>query len=213
VLKKNIKADSMNKTGKFFFKARGFTPVPFLAIVVAFARPTPASILWGLALTMLGEFFRIWGVGYAGQATRTRNVGAGMLVTNGPYAYMRNPLYFGNFILTSGAVAALNALMPWALLAYCVLFWIQYYFIIRLEEETLQAKFGNVYADYTAAVPRFWPALRPYGSPSAVKFNLSLALRNEINTLASIAIIIVLALCLFWFGNPFPAWIKYLLSG
>ena len=94
------------KIGRLFFRARSFTPVPFILLIVLFAHPTRVSVAGGLCLMVLGELIRIWGVGYAGFITRTRNVGADVLVTDGPFALIRNPLYAGNFFLSLGAVVA-----------------------------------------------------------------------------------------------------------
>ena len=71
------------KLGTFFFKTRSYTPVPFLILFVLFSAPTPATLGVGALLMAVGELIRIWGVGYAGFVTRTRNVGASSLVTSG----------------------------------------------------------------------------------------------------------------------------------
>ena len=45
--------------------------------MMLFARPTPATLLSGVVLTLLGESLRFWGVAYAGSLTRvTGSVGA-----------------------------------------------------------------------------------------------------------------------------------------
>ena len=68
----------------------------------------------------------------------TRRVGAPQLVTNGPYAYVRNPLYIGNMMLYSGAGIISNFWLPWLLVFIWIFFGIQYHFIVKLEEEKLQ---------------------------------------------------------------------------
>jgi len=114
---------------QFFFKFRGFTPIPFILIVIIFAQPTSTSFLRGLIFMIIGEFIRIWGVSYAGGATRTRNVGAPRLVTSGPFAYVRNPLYIGNMLMYIGAGIIANVWMPWLIFAILTFFGIQYGFI------------------------------------------------------------------------------------
>ena len=196
------------RLGQFLFRTRSYTPLPFLAVILLFACPAPLSLITGYALMLAGEGLRLWSVGYTGFTTRTRNVGAALLVTNGPYALTRNPIYLGNFLLALGACVAFNAFMPYTLAAFVALFAFQYHFIIRLEEETLQEKFGPQYTHYRENVPRFLPCLRRYPDRSAVEFNPRKALRNEKNTFASMAVIVALSLLYYCYGNPILAWIR-----
>jgi protein-S-isoprenylcysteine O-methyltransferase Ste14 len=200
------------KIGQFFFRSRSFTPVPFLIVILAFAQPSWCSVLSGAALMLLGEAIRLWGVGYAGFITRTRNVGAEVLVTSGPFARIRNPLYAGNFFISLGACTAFNALMPWVLILFACLYGVQYHFIVRLEEATLEKKFGDVYRRYCLSVPRFFPNGRKYDQPSAIFFNGAVAFANERKTFVSIAVIAALSILFTLFGNPVLPWIKSLLS-
>jgi len=200
------------KIGQFFFKSRSFTPVPFLLVILVFAAPAWWSVTLGAGLMLLGEAIRIWGVGYAGFITRTRNVGAPLLVTSGPFAIIRNPLYAGNFFLALGACVAFNALMPWVLILYVVLYGVQYHFIVRLEETTLENKFGDAYRRYTAKVPRFFPGFRKYDEPSQVFFNAGIAFANERKTFVSIVLILALSILLTLHRNPVLPWIRSLLS-
>ena len=71
--------------GRLLFRLRSLTAIPFILIVIYFSRPTLASALVGTMPLILGEFLRLWAVGYAGGATRSRSLGAASdLVTTGP---------------------------------------------------------------------------------------------------------------------------------
>jgi len=177
---------------QFFFKYRGFTPVPFVLIVIFFAQPTLSSFLVGLLLMLLGECIRIWGVSYAGGATRTRNVGAGQLITNGPFARVRNPLYIGNMLMYSGAAVIANVWLPWLIIIVLIFFGFQYYFIVNLEEEKLRELFGQEYADYCKKVPRFFPRLIAVTSDNPVQPDFAGAVRSEKSTFISFSVILVL---------------------
>jgi len=145
------------------FKNRGLLLVPVALVLVIFGKPTAASAAAGIALAALGELVRIWAVGYSGMTTRADVVVAPQLVTAGPYAYLRNPLYAGNAItaigfwlaFSGGVSPAVSALM---LAALVVSIGFVYATIIPLEEAYLTRTFGAEYAEYVARVPRVIPS-------------------------------------------------------
>ena len=183
----------------FLFNYRSYTPIPLLLAILILAAPTPASLLGGFALALLGESLRIWAVRHAGGATRTTSgVGAGaVLITHGPFAYVRNPLYLGNFLLSLGLCIMSWAWMPWMLFIFIALFGWQYWSIISLEEEHLQQRFGQTYKEYVQNVPRFFPRLIPFRKQEAQPMPFGRALKIEKNTLYSFTAV-SLAILLIW---------------
>jgi protein-S-isoprenylcysteine O-methyltransferase Ste14 len=184
---------------RFFFKYRSYTPIPLLLAILIWADPSPASLAGGFAITLLGEGLRLWAVGHAGGATRTTGeAGAGEeLIAHGPFAYVRNPLYLGNFLIALGFCVMSWAWMPWMLLLYLALFSVQYRLIVSLEEENLRRHFGKIYEDYLLRVPRFIPRLRPFRPQTVSAMPLPRALKIEKDTLVS-TLIITLAIFLRW---------------
>jgi protein-S-isoprenylcysteine O-methyltransferase Ste14 len=152
-----------NDLRKLIFKYRSYTPIPFLVVMVMFARPTLLSLICGFLTIVVGEAIRFWGVSIAGSETRTTGtVGGTYLITNGPFAYVRNPLYVGNMMLYAGVGVMSLALFPWLLLIAVVWFYIQYTLIVSKEEEYLMERFGKDYEHYCGQVHRFLPRLRAY---------------------------------------------------
>ena len=100
----------------FFFKYRSYTPIPIGIMIVFFARPSSAYLIFGITLLIIGESIRMWAVSYAGGVTRTRNVGAPQLCTSGPYAFVRNPLYVGNMFMYQGVafIAGIDRILDMA---------------------------------------------------------------------------------------------------
>lgn len=188
---------------EFLFRHRGFTPVPFVVLIVLFADPTPASYAAGLAIALPGEAVRLWGVSIVGCETRvTGGVGASQLVTSGPYARVRNPLYAGNMLIYLGMGIASNAWLPWLQVAGMLWFLFQYSVIVHREEEFLLERFGDRYARYAAAVPRFLPALRRYeGGDGQPAPDWRMALRSDRRTLQAIGL---LAAALVLRGTVWP---------
>ncbi|HET7815515.1 MAG TPA: isoprenylcysteine carboxylmethyltransferase family protein [Candidatus Baltobacteraceae bacterium] len=163
----------MNEPDKDDFKALVFKnrgallaiPAVLLAVL---GKPSAFSVTLGLPLALAGELVRCWAVGYSGVTTREDHVIAPELVTAGPYAYVRNPLYVGNFITAAGFAIAFtgsnNAGAKAALIGASLgtMAWV-YATIVPHEEAYLRSEFGAPYEQYCAEVPRIVPALEPAG--------------------------------------------------
>jgi protein-S-isoprenylcysteine O-methyltransferase Ste14 len=79
---------------------------------------------------------------------------ASALVTDGVYAWTRNPMYLSLWLLVIGGSVRLGALSS-MIIALCfgpVLTRVQ----IRAEEQALAARFGEAYANYRATVRRWF---------------------------------------------------------
>ena len=120
-------------------------------------------MLCGGCLAVAGELLRYWGVAYAGSLTRvTGSVGAPQVITAGPYAHLRNPLYVGNIFIYTGIGIMANALFPWLVVGAFLYFTFQYVEIVTLEEEFLEEKFGETYNEFRRNVPAFVPRWKPF---------------------------------------------------
>ena len=139
---------------------------------------------------VLGEALRIYSVAFIGPVSRTRKGSLGGLITTGPFAWTRNPLYVGNFLIVVGFLffAGVLWLFFLALGGFCF----QYYFIIQYEESLLFAKFGDDYIRYKEKTPVFFPRRFPKKVEMTGEF--SLALRSEKRTLLSIFSVLILLL-------------------
>lgn len=119
---------------------------------------TPAVIVSGAAIAGIGALLRVWGTAYLGSAiVQSANMKAEGVMADGPYRFVRNPLYLGLWCM----VAALALLMPptGALFAIVLLT----VFLLRLilgEEAFLTAQLGELYRSYVASVPRLIPRFR-----------------------------------------------------
>jgi protein-S-isoprenylcysteine O-methyltransferase Ste14 len=139
--------------------------LPAVALAI-FGKPSAFSIALGLPLACTGEMLRCWAVGYSGVTTRSDRVIAPLLVTAGPYAYVRNPLYVGNFMTAAGFALAFtggdSALKRLSLVGLGLgTMAAVYATIIPHEEEYLRKTFGASFDDYVARVPAVLPRLEP----------------------------------------------------
>ncbi len=177
--------------GEWFFRYRDYTPIPLILILLFAGHPTVLTATLGLIVITFGELFRIYSVGFIGTVSRTRSQSTGQrLITEGPFSYVRNPLYVGNFAITAGF--AIFGGVPWIFLLSVFLFTMQYFFIVRYEENLLNEKFPNEYLAYKERVPRWIPQHLPKLETILWPDTFSPALKSEKRTLTTIFVLIFL---------------------
>ena len=142
---------------EMIFKYRGLVWGIFAVAVLIFPVSfSPARIYAAIPLLITGQSLRFWAAGFIPKY-RTLVVGAPSLVTSGPYAWMRNPLYAGNGIMGLGW--ALMVGWIWEV-AFAVIYFALYSLtIIPFEEKFLMERFGDEYASYKKSTPSLFPAL------------------------------------------------------
>jgi len=126
-------------------------PLGFVIAAAAlyFATPTGLSIAVGLPIALAGAAFRAMAASVIRKDSR--------LATGGPYAWTRNPLYFGSFLLGLGFGVMSGS---WIVAALTVLpSFIVYPNVIRNEEAHLARLFPAEFERYRRRVPRFFPRL------------------------------------------------------
>jgi protein-S-isoprenylcysteine O-methyltransferase Ste14 len=176
--------------GGWLFRHRTSIPIP---IVLALALIPPQRLAHasffdaaGAALVALGEALRLWAVRHIGVISRTRGDRLGPLISTGPFAYVRNPLYLGNVALWVGF--ALAAHLPLLAPVVAAVLAVEYHAIVRWEEALLESRRGAEYRAYAARVPRWIPRMLPAGAaPSAsTAFSWRDTLYSERGTLIAI---------------------------
>ncbi len=143
-------------------------PLGFLfgIIFLIFARPAPVTLGIGGIIAVVGILIRGWA---SGHIRKNQN-----LAVSGPYAYTRNPLYLGSFILGIGFTIASG--VWWLGLIFIALFLGIYLPVMRVEAKDLTEIFGADYEEYARKVPLFFPRLSSYNASDA-EFDMSLYLR------------------------------------
>jgi protein-S-isoprenylcysteine O-methyltransferase Ste14 len=111
----------------------------------------------GALLLAVAAFFRTWGTSYLkADVMRDSRVHTEKLLADGPYRYVRNPLYLGN-ILMAAAIGVMASRIGFLILLFGMTI-----FVLRLilrEEAELARDQGEPYRRYCAAVPRLLPSL------------------------------------------------------
>ena len=189
---------SMERLGAWAFRQRSWLPVP-LALILVFVRwweaDTPAVFVSGVAVVGAGLLVRLWGVRHIGTISRTRANRQGPLITTGPYALVRNPLYVGNWLLWTGFVLMSGLL--WMLPIAWIVFAIEYGSIAAWEEGRLRDHYGADYEAYARVVPRWCPGFRSQGkqvgaAPSYVWRDVAFSERGTLLAAGAMTILLVL---------------------
>jgi protein-S-isoprenylcysteine O-methyltransferase Ste14 len=145
-----------------------------MSIASAFNLVLVAGILCAFA----GAWLRTWGSAYLGYSVvHDKDMRGDSVMADGPYRYVRNPLYLG----TWANALALALLMPASgaifTLVCVVVFQLR---LIFGEEAFLAARLGAGYSAYCAKVPRLLPAVRPQVQPSGARPRWGQAMLAEI---------------------------------
>lgn len=117
----------------------------------------------GLLVSLAGMVLQLWVFG----CIKTREV----LAVNGPYMFVRNPMYIARFLLIAGLVIMTG--LPWLLLIFAPVYYLYMANRVKREEPVLLEAFGDAYRDYREHVPRFLPSLRAYGKGRFAFFDMS----------------------------------------
>lgn len=159
--------------------------------VATFSVATPALLVLAVTFASIAVLLRISGAAWLGPSVvNSINMVAGRVMADGPYCFVRNPLYVGLWFM----VAALAFLMPvtGALFAMVLIT----IFMIRLtfgEEDFLFARIGEPYKAYRDAVPRFIPRLRGAPASSGGKPQWARAFAAELIPIGTLVGLIVFA--------------------
>ena len=163
---------------------RRFVAYAFAAVLLALASPgefeyRPWNLVAGTALCLFGAFWRVWGCGHLRKNQA--------VITSGPYARVRNPLYLGTllnllgFCLASGHPVVVYGLLPAGILVFA------FYYVPkkeRVETGRMLKRFGEEFRTYHDAVPGYLPRLRPWPGARAAPFSWALVAENsEVPTL------------------------------
>jgi protein-S-isoprenylcysteine O-methyltransferase Ste14 len=162
--------------GRKIFGVRLYVGLVVAAIGLEVLTPKPFSTegqraiqVAAMALIVGGIGLRAWGTGCAGGHTRSEAIEAPHLVTNGPFAYTRNPIYGGTMCLGLGMALLIGD--PLAPVFAGAAFAILYVVIVPAEEAFLSQRFGDEYERYKRAVPRFFPRFRAWDGRSGGSFH------------------------------------------
>jgi hypothetical protein len=146
----------VTQVSDFFSRWRVRAGYPLAILFLYLASPTKPSIAVGALIAAAGLIVRGAAAGHLRKLET--------LTTTGPYAWMRNPLYFGSALMAAGFAIAGRSL--WATLVIVAYFVAFYPVVMKKEEAELRERYGAAFIEYAKRVPLFFP-LPPRRSSSS----------------------------------------------
>jgi len=129
--------------------SRQWFAVLFVPLVSYFGQPTREMLIAGGVVALIGTLIRLWASGHVKKNK--------VLATDGPYAYVRHPLYVGNILILLGFSMASNLWWAYALMVFLILFY--YPPAISYEDAKLNRLFGEEWQNWSknihALIPTF----------------------------------------------------------
>ena len=161
-------------------------------LFLLFSWPSWLTILIGLPLALTGAAIRAWASGHL-EKNRA-------LATSGPYAFTRNPLYFGSFVMTLGCAVAGGSTV---LAVVLVIFFLAVYLpVMQSEAQHMAQLFAVDYRAWAQETPLFFPSIAPYSARRHTAFDRRLYVKHrEYRVLLGLAA--VFGLLVFKVVRPF----------
>jgi len=123
--------------------------------------PIPSIWMIGLLPLLLGVSLYLWCAGaftFIGKGTPAPIDAPKVLVIQGPYRLVRNPMYVAVLSVLIGEAILFRSFL---LAGYALLFWaVVHTFVVLVEEPSLREQFGADYEAYLRAVGRWVPRVR-----------------------------------------------------
>lgn len=159
-VKRNVVSGQVNEKATFLALLLSGTLVIVLALVEYLARDLhfiaatfiPGILIAGSAFVVRAAAVRALGRMWSVHIEIRKEH---QLVQDGPFRWIRHPIYLGAILELLGAIIFLNA--SYTLVAFVVLFIPSLVARIRLEERAMIAQFGDAYRDYIRTTPAVIP--------------------------------------------------------
>ncbi len=174
----------------------------FIAIAVSMAikfysgrSTTLPFFITAITLAVATQVFRVYVASYLWGRQAVAQPEAEFLATVGPYAYVRNPMYLGNFLIGLSLCLAINEWYTYALFILSYIF--VYSLVIPYEERYLEEKFGEIYREYQSQTRRLIPKMNTFKDGSRVIPDYKAGILGELHVPIMLAVIFVTIYLLF----------------
>ena len=164
--------------------------IVLLAVFVIWASPRPEMFWVGAVIALLGILVRLYASGFVMKNKE--------LATDGPYAFVRHPLYTGNILMLVGFCLANGQIWPWLVGAFFLWFW--YPTAISYEDNKLERIFGDSWRAWSANIPALMPRRVSGNQSSENHWSFIKSMRQNWEPV----IVVYSLVCLWWLWKQLP---------
>ncbi|MBT8132112.1 MAG: isoprenylcysteine carboxylmethyltransferase family protein [Gammaproteobacteria bacterium] len=164
--------------------ARQILGFVFVFVVTFFASPNLPLAYAGIPLILAGIAVRLWSSGHIMKNTE--------LATDGPYAFVRHPLYTGNFLLLVGF--AIAASLVWAYVVLAIFLWVYYPTAIEYEDFKLETLFDEQWRTWSAQTPALIPRRLWRSSDKSGQWSIVTSMNHNYEPVIAIVLLVCLVL-------------------
>lgn len=150
-------------------------------VITALGQPAIPIAYAGIPLVLIGIAIRLWSSGHIMKNS--------VLATNGPYFFVRHPLYSGNILLLAGFALAASQL--WAYIVLAVFLVVFYPTAIEYEDHKLQSLFGDQWREWAGRTPALVPR-RIRGAAEAGQWSLKTSMNRNYEPVIAVVLLICL---------------------
>jgi protein-S-isoprenylcysteine O-methyltransferase Ste14 len=129
--------------------SRQWFAILFVLLASLVGEPEKIPLYIGTCVAILGALVRLWASGHVKKNKE--------LATNGPYAYVRHPLYVGNILLLAGYSIA--STLWWVYILMLALLFFYYPPTISYEDNKLRQYFGDSWEAWSKTTHALIPTL------------------------------------------------------
>ena len=135
---------------RYHEQSRQWFAVFFVLLVAWLGHTNSAVFVAGGIIAAVGALIRLWASGHVKKNK--------VLATDGPYAYVRHPLYVGNILILLGFSIASN--LWWSYVLMVFLLWFYYPPAISYEDSKLQSIFGEQWENWSKDIHALIPSFK-----------------------------------------------------
>jgi len=213
-----MNAASKNRVQRAFYKYRVPLAFAYVLFGLVAARLDPlakvavSNLVAGFVLALGGILLRIWASAYVWPniAAPSPQAREGM-VTAGPYALVRNPIYLGGLLLVSGLTVGLGS--PLAALTMLPPTLLTHYWQARYEESFLLSSYGKQFEDYRRSVPLLIPSPGKVCQERHGELDLVQGIKHDIGPVSGFLLFCILVALRMNYGSLSSFWMTTTLIG
>lgn len=164
--------------------SRQWFAVLFVLLVSWLGTTNQTLLIAGAVIAAVGELIRLWASGHVKKNK--------VLATDGPYAYVRHPLYVGNILIVVGFSVASNLWWSFALMIALLLFY--YPPTISYEDAKLKRIFGDEWVAWSENIHALIPTFSKKSGSISSDWSFKQSLMGNLEPLIAAYLIVCLYL-------------------